>query len=461
MSTPILLPPSNSETALVDAIELATTTGRPLLLEPGRHFTKPGQLNTIEIGPHGLRMAARRVIAKEESVIQRPDFSIPAKKPDDNFGLFFVPEAPSSGDLSRANWRPGSDKNGAFEFAIFPGGSIEIQDLVIDANMGRQNIDPLDNKSSRSVMIGFAPKVYPAGVAPDGKTPRRAYVLFRAVRLHDLRIIRGGFADDIRFTPFQSPVYPIIGEVVAANIRSSERVNDQGSTLDFTGPPARVDISSADISQLHCESDADWRAVPRGTDDFVPSKWTLEGITARFIDFAMAGKIIDLTGTRLATTVACQIQLVGGTISDSVLAVQPGKQARNFRLAGLTYDHVAWRFMPDPEGKVTGLWLGGDANDGSVATYLNNTFEMIPVPGRPPPSGQLIFSVFSGPVGNAVDATFRDCTFRGGFGSLPGTKIAVVEERGVWRFNLADFNGLTEAEALTEGAPPLVTVVVS
>src|SRR5213592_3871649 len=91
---PIYLPPSNSQTELVHAIRAAAATGRPLLLESGTHFTTPGQLNTMEIGMRGLEIGSGNSPLPSPvkgSVVRRPDFSIPATAPDDNFGLFFVP----------------------------------------------------------------------------------------------------------------------------------------------------------------------------------------------------------------------------------------------------------------------------------------------------------------------------------------------------------------------------------
>jgi hypothetical protein len=39
MATPIVLPASESQDALLDAIGVATNTGAPLQLGPGTHFT--------------------------------------------------------------------------------------------------------------------------------------------------------------------------------------------------------------------------------------------------------------------------------------------------------------------------------------------------------------------------------------------------------------------------------------
>src|SRR5262245_13948902 len=280
---PIYLPPSNSQTELLHAIRVATATGRTLLLEPGTHFTTPGQLNTIEIGPHGLEIGSGSpnlpfpAKGSLPAVVRRPDFSIPATAPDDNFGLFFVP-AGTQLDTSNATWKPGKDEKGnSFEFAIFAGGSVNIHDLTLDCNMGRQGLESLkDNAAQHSMMLGFAPQWYPAGFAPAGTTPRRAYVMFRNVTVKNLISVNGAFADDIAFVYFRAPMYPIIKEVVVQNITSTRRVGPHRGTIAFGGLPERVNIHTTDVVFLNAESNVDFTAVPRDADVFTRSRWRSE-----------------------------------------------------------------------------------------------------------------------------------------------------------------------------------------
>src|SRR5262245_9778402 len=370
---PIYLPPSNSQAELVHAIRAAAATGRPLLLEPGTHFTTPGRLNTIAISLRGLEIGSGSptlpFAAKGSStaVARRPDFSIPATAPDDNFGLFFVPSAPQ-GDLSNAVWKPGKDEHGnPFEFTMVVGGSINIHDLTLDCNMGRQGLESLkDNIAQHSTMLGFAPQWYPAGLAPDGKTPRRAYVVFRNVTVDNLTTVNGAFADDISFVYFQAFAYPIIKEVFVRNITSTKRVGPHRATIAFAGLPERVDIHATDVVFLNAESNADFTSAPRGADVFTRSHWTLNGVKAGTINFGMANRVIDLTATALTTTVGCQIQRVGGSVSNSSLTVGPGENGRFYLLDHFTFDTVAWHFTPTAAGAVTGVLLGTSDNQAST-----------------------------------------------------------------------------------------------
>jgi len=451
---PIYLPPSNSQTALVHAIRAAAATGRPLLLEPGTHFTTPGRLNTIEIGIRGLEIGSGSSTlpspAKGSStaVVRRPDFSIPATVPDDNFGLFFVPAAPQGG-LSSAVWKPGKDEHGnPFEFAMFIGASISIHDLTLDCNMGRQGLESLkDNIAQHSTMLGFAPQWYPAGLASDGKTPRRAYVVFRNVTVKNLMTVNGAFADDISFMYFQALAYPIIKEVVVRNITSTKRVGPHRGTIAFGGLPEHVDIHTTDVIFLNAESNADFTSAPRDAEVFTRSHWTLNGVKAHSINFGMANRVIDLTATALTTTVGCQIQRVGGTVSNSSLTVGPGENGRFYLLDHVTFDAVAWHFTPTGAGAITGLLLGTSGNQASVVTFLRNTFGVI-LNGTFS-SGQLINSVHSDSApGNSITASFKQCEYHAGFGSAPNTPIAVVQERGTWRFAIEELHGLNPDVAI-------------
>ena len=445
---PIYLPPSNSQTELLHAIRVATATGRTLLLEPGTHSTTPGQLNTIEIGPRGLEIGSGSPTlpfpAKGPSpaVVRRPDFSIPATAPDDNFGLFFVPAAPQF-DASSVTWKPGKDEKGnPFEFAIFTGGSISIHDLTLDCNMGRQGLESLKaNAAQHSMMLGFAPQWYSAEFAPDGKTPRRAYVMFRNVTVKNLTSVNGAFADDISFVYFRAPMYPIIKEVVVQNITSTRRVGPHRGTIAFGGLPERVNIHTTDVVFLNAESNVDFTAVPRDADVFTPSRWALNGVKAHSLNFGMATGVIDLTATALTTTATCQIQRVGGRVSNSNLTVGPGEAGKFFQLDNFTFDTVAWHLTPTASGAVTGLTLGSSGNVASALTFLNNKFGVLP--GTTFSSGQLINSVHSDhDPGNSITATFKQCEYQARFGTTSDLIIAVVKERGTWRFAIEDLHGL-------------------
>lgn len=121
---PIVLPPSTSQDALVAAIQQASALGVPLLLEPGTHFTKPGHNQRIAIGANGLQIRpvdppAETTHAAQPAVITRPDFSINLQAPDFNYGLFFIPAAPTSAELAGiTRWKLDDSGKEPFEYAV-------------------------------------------------------------------------------------------------------------------------------------------------------------------------------------------------------------------------------------------------------------------------------------------------------------------------------------------------------
>ena len=63
-------------------------------------------------------------------------------EPDENYGLFFVPERPTPDEEAQLTWRPGSDAEGQIEFDVIIRGRITIDGLRIDCNMGNQGLAP-------------------------------------------------------------------------------------------------------------------------------------------------------------------------------------------------------------------------------------------------------------------------------------------------------------------------------
>jgi hypothetical protein len=108
------------------AVRTAASSGRTLLLERGTHFTTP----LPEAHDHGrpARLEIAHAKAATKTVIKRPDFSIPASSPEDNFGLFFVPAEPGDPELAQAVWKPAMDAHGhPFEFEVFTGAQQEVR----------------------------------------------------------------------------------------------------------------------------------------------------------------------------------------------------------------------------------------------------------------------------------------------------------------------------------------------
>ncbi|HET9257243.1 MAG TPA: hypothetical protein VFO16_18870, partial [Pseudonocardiaceae bacterium] len=149
-AAPIVLPPSTSQDALVEAIRQASALGVPLLLEPGTHFTKPGRNQRIAIGANGLqiRLAAPPASTPQgtlPAVIKRPDLSVSLQAPDDNYGLFFIPAPPSPAELAGiTTWKPyGDGTKEPFEYGVVIRGQIAITGVSVDCNMHQQKIETL------------------------------------------------------------------------------------------------------------------------------------------------------------------------------------------------------------------------------------------------------------------------------------------------------------------------------
>ncbi|QYN33686.1 hypothetical protein K1T35_35205 [Pseudonocardia sp. DSM 110487] len=127
------------------------------------------------------------------------DGSIDLAKPDENYGLFSVPERPTPDEEAQLTWRPGSDAEGQIEFDVIIRGRITIDGLRIDCNMGNQGLapsPPAPNVAEYSTMLGFRGRAFT--LSSPGEVPRRiAYVGFESVELTNLVIENGGFSGDV------------------------------------------------------------------------------------------------------------------------------------------------------------------------------------------------------------------------------------------------------------------------
>jgi hypothetical protein len=237
----IQLPPSDDTNALTQAIKTANLTNQPLILLPGVHYTKPGYglSSVISLGSDGLTLSGTAA-----AIIQRPDQSIgkvsadnPLGRHDDNYGIYLVPARPLIPvDMQWQKHQP--TEGPPIEYLIVKGGSVTISGLTLDCNMGKQGLEGLPkNAVEHSAMFAIR------GMRYDYSTPlgqRTVFVGFEEVRLENLTLLRGGFADDLWFPP--GYFRPNIDQVSLSGLVSQERVNHHRASVGFSGLSQRISI---------------------------------------------------------------------------------------------------------------------------------------------------------------------------------------------------------------------------
>lgn len=462
---PIILPPSDSQDALVDGIAQALAGDGTLLLEPGTHFTRPGVNKHIEVGASGLRIGSTgpsplpAPSAGTPAVIRRPDHALSASAPDFNYGLFFIPTGPTSDEIAQATWKRFTDvaSHTTFEFAVVMRGSIQISRVLIDCNMQNQSAESMPaHAAEHSAMLGFGGFRYSV---PHAGIPRFMYIGFDSVVVDGVGFINGGFADDFWVAYAGGPFHPHINQVSITNVSSGPRLNRHRATLSFSGLAQRITIQDANVESLGAEQDHSWKDAPRRDDLFSKSIWSLQRIVADTMNFAIFGKVMTMQASDLSTGSMFDISYTGGTIANSVLNVAQGEDARFFLLDGMHFDSVTWRLPVDNSGTVGGITLACRFNDTCEATFMNNTFVATGKASR----GQLINSTYSsGETGNNVTLTFSKCVFDRLFGVLvfPDTAVARVNERGTWTFDAADIGNRPLERALPKSRNRDVTLIV-
>jgi hypothetical protein len=464
MSTPpIVLPPSDSQDALVDAIEQAMSADTTLLLEPGVHYTRPGLLQRIAVGANGLRIGSTGLsplpitTQGNKACIRRPDHAILPATPDSNFGLFFIPTRPTDEEVAQLTWKPFSDVDGPFEFGVIMRGRIEISRLLVDCNMQNQGLEAMPKAAEHSAMLGFSGFRY--SVQSAGLR-RFVYVGFESVALTDMGFVNGGFADDVWFTYTRGAFHPNIEQVSINHVASAHRIHPRRATLSFSGLAHSVMIHDATVYNLHAEQDGDWKNAPRRDAVFSNSVWNLDRIRAELMTFSVKGKVMSLNASHLEVTAGFLVGYTGGVIADSELRV--GADSRFFRLDGLDFDRVTWELPADANGVVGGIRPTCRFNDTCIANFTDNIFNAVGNFTK----GQLIDSTYSDApkqLDNSVTLKFSGCSYEPAFGSpsSPQTRIARVNERGTWTFSEADLSGRDPDHALPKNSHADVVLVLT
>jgi hypothetical protein len=153
------------------------------------------------------------------------------------------------------------------------------------------------------------------------------------------------------------------------------------------------------------------------------------------------GFVYVVEATHLTTRRFYYVDRASGTVSDSSLVVD--HRRRMNRLPGFVFHRVHWTLPPDADGHVKGLRPTALQGDPCRVAFIDNTFR---APGAA--TGEILDSDHSANTANSVDVTAIGCTYPDDFGADAARPIARVNERGVWRFALADLGTLDPDVAL-------------
>jgi hypothetical protein len=442
MVAPLILPPSDSETALYNAIRMASEQGAELLLMPGVHLTPSDKLDPIPIGANGLTVRSHD--PQHPAVIKRPDQSIVLAKPDDHHGLFFIPARATDAEIATMQWHQGTDPekpHGPITFGVVIRGEVRFESVIVDCNMGNQLLETLDmtikeNKAEHSCMLGFR---------GDHKTPEgaagRVYTGFSLVSLTNVETLNGEYADDIWIS--RGGFYPNIREMRFDRITSNNPGRKKRSTICFSGLARRVSITNSNFYELGVEdaTATDYNELPRATPWFIRAQFLLNNLTLKRLDLGARGQVYELLASDIDVTESTHLYQAAGTISSSQLHIGPNTEPKLERCPGLAFRDVDWTL--DAQANTNGLLRGirPHSRNGEECRlrFVRNKFH---VPAAT--HGHIIFSEASKDDRNRVHVWFLDCEFPKTWGKDDQRLIADIQERGLWFFSTSSLDGRDE-----------------
>jgi hypothetical protein len=441
----INLSSSTDTNALVNAIAQANIENRSIVLQAGPHLTQPGSNHQIAINNNGLHISGSLSLG-EYSSIKRADASINISSithlplSSNNYGLFFVPSEPAIAEWeSVASWSTHTNADGTtFNYAVIVRGAILIENLELDCNMGNQGLPTAlpDASIEQSAMLGFAGKSYSNSAYPG----KRIYVAFESVTLNNIITTRGGYADDIWIS--RGYFRPNILKVSINKISSNNRINNKRATISFSGLAQNIEITDANIYQLHAESTSDiWSELPGTAINSEYSNWKLRNVNCEVIDLAAKGKAIFLDADHIISTTSTGLYELGGNVQNSTFKMLPQATTLN-RLNNIVFKKVEWIFSAyqDSLGYFIGIAPRAQYQEECSATFVGNTFkvngELINNSGTK--GLYLIETEYSSTVpGNSIRLKFDNCIYDERFINAGSAKmyVAKVFERGSYIFD--------------------------
>lgn len=451
----ITLWPSADQDALVSAIKEANRDNKRIVLMPGPHLTKPAHNQKIQINKNGLTITGT-LSPGEFSSIKRPNNAIDLLHSDGNYGLFFVPAAPTNAEwASITHWdthtttNPETGAVSSFKYAVILRGAIKIENLELDCNMGMQGLPAVypSEKIEHSAMLGFSGEKYKNDAYPG----KFIFAGFEKVTIANIRTTRGGYADDIWIS--RGYFRPNIGKVSIKGISSTNRVNSKRATISFSGLTGKVEITEANIFKLEAEEGGRWDELPGEpiTAANKYSMWKLKNIKCEMFDLAAKGHAIFLDANNVESTRSTNLYQLGGVIKNSTFHMQEQPTPLN-RLNDLTFKNVTWIFSAyrNTKGNFIGIAPRPQYGERCSAKFINNTFRVNGhlVTDASTEQHCLIETEYLAEAGNEVKFGFSGCTYDARFGHDTKTYIAKVMSRGHWKFRKSDFGGIPVERAL-------------
>jgi len=424
MAAPILLDPSNNLDHLRDAIDQAIASNRTLLLKPGTHLTRPGRLEAqqVKVGVDGLRIGVAPSLSNSPCVVKRPDHAIPSTGRDDNCGLWFIPAQHTPQELQGVIWKNHVSPSGTpFQYTVILRGFIDLSGFAVDCNMQNQGLQNAPKHAAEhSAMFRFSGARFSAPPGPNGET-RFVYVGFQNVSLTGMLFVNGGYADDVWITYGKAAgFHPNIERISFNAITSQNRKHPSRSTIGFSGLAHHITIRTNDIYSLHIEVQSS--TMPSKDAVFTPSKWKIAALKSEHVAFAAKDQAVTLDASGVDATEGFQAHQVAGVVHKSTLKV--GKNRRFFRLNGVVFDRVTWKFTANANGDVGPISLATKNNQPCAAVFKKNVFS---VAGNFSSGGLISSGPYSATQPNSsVTASFQQCQYQSEFGSssYPQTLIA-------------------------------------